>query len=162
VGGDLDPALAPVPAGGFLLTWTGNDGPSRDIFARWFAAGGRPRGPLLPISVRANEQDYSDVALLADGSWVVAWEDDISGRDHTLARRIAPDASSAGAVVTLNQRAAFFVETRTAPRLAALGDGFLAAWGDRRRSLGHDVFAALFGARFDSVDDPAKNRAKDQ
>ena len=148
-GGDVDPALAPGLDGGFLMSWTANDGPPRDVFARFYDAQGRPLGPALGISSSRNEQDYSDVTRLADGSWVVVWEDDLSGTDHALARRIAPDGRSLGPPCVLDPWEAETIEVRHAPRVAPLGQGFVALWADHGSGRGIDVAVRTFGPAFD-------------
>ncbi|QDU69358.1 hypothetical protein [Engelhardtia mirabilis] len=148
--GDLQPAAAPGPDGGFLLAWTGNESPTRDVFARAFDARGKPAGPPLAISVKATEQDYAEVERLADGSWVVVWEDDISREDHIHARRISADFDL-GPRVTVNQREADFSENRTSPATAILGGNLVTIWTDRRRSKGLDVYLRAVGNGFDRV-----------
>jgi len=147
--GDHDPCVAPDTGGGFVLAWSGNAGATRDIFARRFDRGARPAGPLIPVSVRAGTQESADVVQLADGSHVVSWQDDLSGGRHVQARRIRADGTL-GAIATVNQRESIFVEDRTTPRIAALGDGLAAVWVDRRRGLGLDVFASVLGPAFDA------------
>jgi hypothetical protein len=154
-GGDHDPCAVATPGGGFLMAWTGNAGPEQDIFARSYDRDGAPAGLPLPISVRSNEQDFAALCTLADGSYLVAWEDDISGRDHCVARRIGADLRTLGPTVTLNQRATSYVEDRTHPYVCALGDGWAAIFDDRRRSQGMDVYARVLGAGFDKVEAPA-------
>lgn len=152
-GADWDPAVAPAADGGFLLAWcSGSESDrNRDVVARFFDRRGLPASPLLPLTVRLNEQDYPEVARLADGSWVVAWEDDISGFDHVYARRVLDHPDWMGPAITLNQRESPGLAARSRPVVAALGDGFLAAWGDRRRSLGWDVFVKILGPAFDDL-----------
>jgi hypothetical protein len=150
-GGDQDPCAVAVPGGGFLMAWTGNEGPERDVFARVYDNRGEPAGLPLPVSVRSNEQDFAALCTLADGSYLVAWEDDISGRDHCVARRIGADLKTMGPTITLNQRATGFVEDRTHPFVCALGDGFAGIFDDRRRSLGMDVFLRVVGGGFDAL-----------
>jgi hypothetical protein len=148
--GDWDPEPAAGPEGGFLLVWTGNEGVARDVLARRFDARARPLGPMLSVSPKLNEQDYPDVLRLGDGTWVVAWEDDISYRDHTYVRRIDAAGRTMGPERSLNQRVTKFAEHRSAPRIARLGDGFVGVWGDRRRGLGQDVFLRVVGPGFDA------------
>ena len=148
-GGDLDPAVAPAPNGGFLMSWTGNDGPERNVFARLFDGRGTAAGPLLHVTTRLGEQGLSDLIRLNDRTWVVAWEDDISGHDHVYVRRVPVAADELGEPFTLNQRITRFAEERTVPSLAPLGEGFVAAWTDRRRSRGLDQYFKIVGRRFD-------------
>ncbi|MBI1382395.1 MAG: hypothetical protein GC161_15060 [Planctomycetaceae bacterium] len=147
--GDWDPAPAPAAGGGFALAWTGNESPTRDVFARFYDADGRPISYPVAVSALVNEQDYAELLRLSDGSHVVVWEDDISFRDHIHARRVGADGR-AGPAVTVNQRPSLFVPDRTMPHAAALGDGFAVVWSDRRRGLGHDVYVRVLGPAFDA------------
>jgi len=124
---------------------------SHDVVGRVFDSRGKPAGPLLPISPLANEQDYAQIVRLPDKTYVVAWEDDISGYDHTYVRRILPNARELGRIVRMNELETKAVEDRTAPQIAVLGDGFVGAWNDRRRSLGWDIYARILGPKFDEV-----------
>lgn len=148
--GDLDPAVAPIASsdskqrGSFLLTWTGNDGPPRDVFSRSIGPDGKPLGPLHGISVQANEQDYARATRMPNGELYIAWEDDISGRDHCFIRRLSPDGQTLGPRQLINEVETSFVEHRYAPVIAPLvtptGPGYLALWNDLSRRQGHDVF----------------------
>ncbi|MEM7309833.1 MAG: hypothetical protein AAF682_24365 [Planctomycetota bacterium] len=150
-GGDIDAELAPGREGGFLISWTANDGPPRDIQARFYDAEGRPQGPPLGISTIRNEQDFCDVARLADGSWVVVWEDDLSGTDHAVARRVSADGRVLGPAVALDPWTAEYLEVRHSPRVSALGDGFVTLWADHGSGRGVDVFLRRFGPDFDEI-----------
>lgn len=152
-GHDWDPSVAPAAHNGFVMAWcagTPSD-PGRDVVARVYDARAKPEGPILTISYMSNEQDFPSVARLSDKSYVVAWEDDISGLDHTYLRRILPNARDMGPRVRLNELGTRAVEDRVLPTLCALGDGLAGSWGDRRRSLGWDVFLRILGPRFDEV-----------
>lgn len=152
-GQDWDPAVAPGPNGGFVMAWTAgapND-PGRDVFARAFDARGHPDGPFLPISTVSNEQDWPCVFRLDDGTWTVAWEDDLSGHDQIYVRRILASRSELGSVRLVNETETRCVPDRVLPAVAAWRGGWLAAWGDRRRSLGWDVYLRAVGPRFDDA-----------
>jgi len=153
-GGDLDPELCATGDGGFLMAWTARDGPPRDVFARFFGADGEPTGLPLAISTVQNEQDFCDVARLADGSFVVVFEDDLSGCDHAVARRIAPDRKTLLPVALIDPKVGKHVEVRHAPRIAPLGDGFVSAWNDHSASRGVDVVGRVFGPAFDEGLEP--------
>ena len=149
-GGDLDPSVAPLRKNSnsqdraFLLVWTGNDGPVRDVFARAMDAKAQPAGPPMAISVKANEQDYAEVVRMPNGELYISWEDDISGRDHCFVRRVSADGAILGPTMLINETATAYVEDRHAALLAPLitpgGPGLLAIWDDLARSKGHDVF----------------------
>jgi len=149
---EWDPSVAPAQAGGVLLTWCLGSPSDRDtdIFAQLYDDRGRAAGPPLPLTSRKNEQDFPAVTRLLDGSFVVAWEDDLSGFDHTNARRVARDGRTLGPTITLNEREAFFNQTRQRPNVAPLGKGFIGIWADRRRSRGFDVYLRVLGPEFDA------------
>lgn len=149
---DWDPALC-ASRGGFVLSWcAGPPGdPSHDVVARQYDLRGRASGPLLEIGYPANEQDFAVMTRLADGSIAIAWEDDLSGYDHTLLRRIQPNGRELGPIVRINELETTAVEDRVAPAVAAFRDGVVAAWGDRRRSKGWDVYVRVLGPKFDAV-----------
>ncbi len=152
-GQDWDPSLAPATGGGFVMSWCSGarDDSGHDVVARAFDAQGRPAGPLLPISPLANEQDHGHVVRLADGAWVVAWEDDISMHDQTYLRRIAKNGKDLGPIVLINELPTLCIPDRQSPAIAALADGLCAVWSDRRRSKGWDVYAKVLGPGFDQV-----------
>ena len=105
----------------------------------------------MQISPKISEQDYPQIARLSDRSLAVAWEDDVSGYDHAYVRRIAKAGQALGPTVRLNELETKAVEDRQAPVIAALGDGLVAVWSERRRSLGWDIYLRIVGPRFDEV-----------
>lgn len=153
-GGDSDPAAAPGPDGGFVVAWTGREGPLRDVVARRFDRRGKAEGAVLPISVRATEQDNPCVVRTGEAEWVVVWEDDISNYDQVLGRRF-DGLGRMGPRVTLNRPETDFVEARSRPTVAVTAEGLAVAWTDRRRSQGLDVFLKIVGRAFDNVGGPS-------
>ncbi len=150
-GVDWDPSIAPSAKGGFALSWTsgGSADPSRDVVARLFDARGKPVSSVIHVSFGGAEQDFSEIVRLADGSFAVAWEDDISFYDHAYVRRIDAAGKWLGPMMRLNELETKFMPDRVSPSIAPLGNGLVATWGDRRRSLGFDVFLKICGPRFD-------------
>lgn len=72
-----DPALAALPDGGFVVTWTswGTTDSTLDIYAQRFGSDGLQLGePVLVNTVTVYEQTTPDIAVLADGSVVVTWQ----------------------------------------------------------------------------------------
>jgi hypothetical protein len=146
-GGDSDPVVTTVLGGGYLLAWTGDEGPTRDVFARFLTSRAKPEGPPLAISVRSGEQDYPALARMPNGRLFVVWEDDISGADHGFLREIQSVPGRAGRRAELGPRllvdtqVTAFVEDRHAPLAAPLGRGLVLVWDDLGRGRGHDVAA---------------------
>jgi hypothetical protein len=149
-GFDWDPHLAPAQNGGFAMSWTSGEDRMRDVFARVFDAEGKPASRPFAISVHANEQDFSNVTRLKDGSFAVAWEDDISFWDFVYVRRISADLKSIGPMLTLCERAKSFSHMHVGPRVTTVSTGLAAVWGDTRRSQGFDVYWKVLGPAFDS------------
>jgi hypothetical protein len=153
-GNDWDPSLAPAPDGGFALAWCSGHPADllRDVCVRLFDREGKPKGPILHPCHLGNEQDFPEVVRLADGSYAVAWEDDLSGLDQTLVRRMQADGQGmhgADSARLLNELETLFVGDRVAPRIAPFGDGLVVVFGDRRRSLGLDARVKVLGPNFD-------------
>lgn len=148
---DWDPAIAPAHGGGFVLSWTSGSlrDPVRDAVARLFDGRGKPSGPLQIVSHTTNEQDFTDIVRLADGSFAVAWEDDISYFDQVYVRRLSRDGRTLGPMMRINAAETEFLPDRVAPRLAPLGNGFAAVFADRHRSLGFDALFKVVGNAFD-------------
>jgi len=149
--GDLQPAAAPGPQGGFFMAWTAFDSRARDVAGRLYDRKGKPVDRPLAISPTYSEQDAAVALRLAGGDWVVVWEDDLSGWDQIHARRALADGKAMGPAVTLNGMEETFTMGRTGPVAVPLGDGFIAAWADRSRGLGSDVFVTVVGAAFDEL-----------
>lgn len=150
---DHDPVFAPAANGGFLMAWTsgGLMDPTRDVNARLFDGQGKSAGPNLTPCFMANEQDFADVTRLADGSFAVVWEDDVSYYDQTYVRRIGANGRSMGEWMRIGKLDTLFVPDRVAPRITALGDGWAAVFSDRQRSLGFDTRIKIVGPRFDTI-----------
>lgn len=150
LGADWDPAIAPASDGGFVLFWTSGDARARDVFTRAFDADGRARTRPLAVSVRANEQDYPEIARLADGSYALVWEDDISMWDYVNVRRLSADAKTLGPTFQLCERPEAFLKAHTHGKVARFGAGLVSVWTDTRRGRGADVYWKLVGPRFDT------------
>jgi hypothetical protein len=148
---DHDPALAAAVNGGFMLAWCSGipSDPTHDVNVRLFDAQGRPAGPNVTPCFFANEQDYPDITRLADGSYAVAWEDDVSYYDQSYVRRISADGKSMGPMMRIGTLETLFVLDRVVPRITAFGDGWAAVFADRQRSKGFDARLKIVGRRFD-------------
>jgi len=155
-----DVALAPAQDGGFALAWTRGDESARDVVLCFFDRFGLPATLPLEITPRHGAQRRPALARLADHSWVVAWQDDLSGTDAVHARRVRLAPLDVGPTVAVNRPAPARYEARRSPAIAALGSGFLATWTDARRSLGTDVFARVLGPRFDELDEAPSASAR--
>jgi hypothetical protein len=152
-GEDWDPQVAPAENNGFAMSWTagGKTDTVRDVVVRTFDAQGHPKSQLATVCWMANEQDFSDIVRLPDKSFAIAWEDDISFNDQVYVRRLSHDGRAMGTLMRFNGQESTFVPDRVAPRIAVLGDGIAATFGDRHRSLGFDVTLKVVGKNFDDA-----------
>jgi len=149
---DHDPALSPAKNNGFMMAWCSGlpTDPTHDVNVRLFDAQGRPAGPNVTPCFLANEQDYPDITRLADGSFAVCWEDDVSYFDQSYVRRIGADGKTLGAWMRIGKLDAKSIIDRVEPRVTALGDGWASVFCDRQRSQGFDVRLKIVGPRFDA------------
>lgn len=155
-GVDARPSLARAANGGFAMAWVSGAGPDRDVFARSFDAGGRANTKPMPLTTAAGAQDHPHMIRNRDGSWAVAWEDNLSGSVQICLRRLDGQSLLPGPVVALHQQAAAVNPDCGQPRLATMGPALLGVWVDHRLSQGHDVFQRLLGEGFDGIEvDPA-------
>ena len=135
-GNQGSPATTMLADGGFVVTWTqtdaaGGDGDNTSIkMQRFGAAGDRVGGEILVNTTTVSGQNSPDVAVLDDGSFVVAWTDfsgvNLTDRDirfrHFDANGSAIDTLDRVAVGTGNQQDA---------SIAALaGGGFAIAYNE--------------------------------
>ena len=144
------PSIAAFSDGRFVVTWQDSSGAPFDasgtaVRAQLFTGPGVKTGIELQVnSAPAGDQRDPVVAVLADGRFVVAWEDasdsqgDISGTG-VLARIFNPDGS--------NSVGPFLVNTATTnnqgdPTITPLTDGrFVVTWEDASAAAG-DTFGS--------------------
>ncbi|WP_201859084.1 hypothetical protein [Microvirga soli] len=112
------PQIAALPDGGWLVVWygVGADG-SDDVFFKRYDEHGVGSLPQIVNTTTEGSQENPDVAVHADGSWVITWE---SGSD-VHQRRYAADGSTSGpdAVVP----AWLGSENNSRPKVITLPDG---------------------------------------
>jgi hypothetical protein len=152
---DWDPAVAAAPDGGFALAWVTGEGPERDVFARTFDGQGHPTTRPLALSTRLGAQTAPTLARLSDGSWVAAWQDDLSFNTCIAARRFYFRPSELGPMVRLSGRWPGDGVHDLSPRLAAVpgSDGaFLAVWSHGTERRGKDVGLCRFARGFDATE----------
>lgn len=153
-GHDWGPSVAPGREGGFVLTWTTGFDDERDVFARFYDGHADAQGPPRSLGTAAGRQQHPAIARLADRSWVVAWQDDLSGADRIVLRRLRADGRRLGPTVALEPSPETGRPSAYEPSVAAFGDGLLAAWVDVRRARGFDAYLGQLGPRFDALPAP--------
>ncbi len=137
-GNQRAPVVAGRPTGGFVVAWEDDsdksDGEgSYDVMLRGFAPGGcEAFSQRLASASGAGQQLAPALGVAADGSFVVAWEDDAdaNGTFQIRARGFAADGKERFAPITVN---AVADGQQRRPALAMAADGrFTVAWEDDR------------------------------
>ena len=155
-GGDqMEPRVAALPGGGYLVTWTdrgGSDGDSYGVIGQRFDATGNPVGGEIVINqTTTGAQDESSVSVFSDGSFVVVWKD-WSGQDGSgygvYARLFNADGSPQGNELLVNGNTA---GNQYQPDVLALPDGsFVVAWYDDNQN---DVLKREFDSSGNPVEE---------
>jgi hypothetical protein len=140
------PQVAAAPNGGFVVVWqTGflGDPPVPPVekpvvWVRLFRADGTPKTNQLRVNPGSSPQVLPRVAVGADGSFVVVWEEILPTGGTVSGRRFDAEGRPLGRRFRLSSTA---VVPSSAPAIALAADGsFVAAW-----SIG-DISARRFDA----------------
>lgn len=142
-----DVQVAALKDGRFVVVWqTDDDGASSGIKGQVYFNNGAPDGGVFTVNTTTNgSQIQPDVAALADGGFIVTWDDQT--RDNMYAQRFDQDGAK--------------VDDEF---LAGVGDGFTssepvaAGLADGRFIIGYEQFTPqdVFGTIFDARDDVIK------
>ena len=148
----LDPSVAALSDGGFVVTWNSldQDGSNWGVYGQRYDNTGAADGPEFRVNTETlGDQRYSSVTALPDGGFVVTWNS--SGQDGSdwgvYGQRYDENGAPDGGE--------FLVNTTTAgaqlyPDVAALPDGgFVVVWNSSDGS-GRGVF----GQRYDDTGAP--------
>ena len=144
-------AVASDADGDFVIAWQslGQDGDSLGVFARRFGSAGAPLAIELQVSsYTTNAQNFPDVALDADGDFMIVWTS--FGQDGDaygiFARRFNSSGSPLAAEFKVNTVNA---GSQTYPSVAASSsNGFVVVW----QSSGEDGGGnGIFARRFDNT-----------
>ena len=138
------PDVAGLSDGGVLATWTSynQDGSGLGVFAQRFdLSGARLGGKTLINTTTANDQAFSTVAGLSDGSYVVTWSSINSDRSDSdvYAQRFDASGAQLGGETLINT-----ITSAAASHVAALSDGGYVVTYDSYENLHH-----IYGQRFD-------------
>ena len=153
-GTQFNPRLAALPGGKFVAVYgdaSSNDGSGYGLFSKVFNADGTVAvaEQVVPSTVAGNQYGH-DVAVLADGGYVVVWW---SADDRIHGQRF--DAAGAKLGGQFQVSTSDSVPFQDYARVAALADGgFVVAW-DSSNGVGgssYDVFIQQFDAAGNKVD----------
>lgn len=126
------PALAPLPGGGFAVTWQEccDAGGSPDVMARAFAGNGTALGAPFRVNAEARgDQVWPTVAAGSDGDLLVAWMGPGAGNEgrefRVYGQKVATDGTRIGPERVLSSGVG---RAHGAPTLAVLPDGYALIW----------------------------------
>ncbi|MDP3856823.1 MAG: hypothetical protein Q8Q73_03575 [Stagnimonas sp.] len=104
----LRPIVAINESGAFVVVWAGTslvEADSRDVYAQRYDADGQPVGDVIQLAtISADVQEAPDVALQADGQFLVTWTTWARepGVPDIVFQRFAADGSKLGAETQVN------------------------------------------------------------
>jgi hypothetical protein len=144
------PAVAADNHGNFVVVWSGQEatGSFTDVFGRRFSADGAPLGGEFPVNVyTAGNQGRPDVAMDADGDFVVVWQS--QGQDTSgygvYARRFSSAGEAVGGEISVNN---YKLNNQRNPAVAMNDAGrWVVAWESEAQASpdsGWDVYARRF------------------
>jgi Ca2+-binding RTX toxin-like protein len=145
--GQVQPTVAALSDGGYVVTWTSQDGSDEGIYAqRYDALGTAVGGETLVNTTTASDQGSSAVAALSDGGYVVTWTsnyEDGSGAG-IYAQRYDASGTAVGGETLVNTTTA---NDQQLPTVAALSDGgYVVTWISYQDGSGHDIYAQRYDA----------------
>jgi hypothetical protein len=151
------PRIAARADGDLVIVWrddSGNDGSGHGVFGRSFdAASGSFGDVFLVNTVTSGHQYEPDVAMFADGSFVVVWRDD-NGLDGsgtaTFGRRFDAAGVALGDAFLVNENTA---GSQYQPKVTALSTGgFVVAFYNDTGEYWGDTYIREFDAAGNPVD----------
>jgi Ca2+-binding RTX toxin-like protein len=139
------PTITALQNGGFIATWKQSDGSDGVTHAQAFNSTGTKVGAEFQVTSQIDGEELQQtIAVLANGSYVVAWQDAGIGSREIHARMFQEDGTALGATFTIgaNQPGLNFN-----PAITGLPDGrFMVTWQHQRLNNDYDVQGQLFNA----------------
>jgi hypothetical protein len=123
-------AVAGLPGGGFVVTWTssGQDGFLEGVYARVFSGDGGPDGDEFQVNSTSQMNQVDPSIAVAGEGFVAVWQSDGQDTSGTgvFGQRFAADGTPDGPEFQVNT---YFLANQGAPEVAGFLDGsFLVTW----------------------------------
>ncbi len=142
-----DPTITALADGRFVVAWSDfSNSSSLDIRAQVFNADGSAFGAEFLVNTTvSNNQSKPTITGLADGRFVVAWDDINNGSTFDIRAQVYnADGSRSGTEFLANTTV---VSQQDSPTIAALADGrFVMAWNDQSLGLDYNIRGQVFNA----------------
>jgi hypothetical protein len=148
-----EPSIAGLKNGSFVVTWTSNnqegtnDGTLSGVYAQRFSSAGAKLGNEVRVNTyKLSEQDFSSVAALKDGGFIVTWESagqPIGAPNGIHGQRYTAGGRRVGAEFKVSTNA---VHSMYTPAVVGIQNGgFVVAWtSDGQDGSGFGVYGQRF------------------
>ncbi len=146
----VDPTITALEGGDFVVTWYGGfqDDGGVGVFGRRYNPDGSPNGEEFQVNTfSAFNQQYSSIAALTDGGFVIAWSSDFQdgSRASVFGQRYDADGNPNGDEFQINT---FTEKTQFHPSVTGLSEGgFVVTWSSELQD-GSEF--GIFGQRYDA------------
>ncbi|MGR9090725.1 MAG: putative Ig domain-containing protein, partial [Gammaproteobacteria bacterium] len=144
---DLEPSVAGLLDGGFVMAWTAEDGDGAGIVAQRYFAGGTKSGPEIRVNSSVEDQQSDpQVTALATGGFVVVWrsEDQDSSGGGVYGQRFSITGAPVGNEFRVNTTT---FGTQGDPAVSATPDGgFVVSWVSAPINGIGDLYMQRYGA----------------
>ena len=146
-----DPEVTGLADGGWVVTWSsyGQDGADDGVYQqRYTAKGAKVDGPesLVPTTT-TGVQDFSDVAALDDGGWIVTWSSRPNVNDVGFNIRFQAyeaDGSKQGSETQANTA---FLQDQVKSNVTGLDTGgWVITWQSENNDGVYDIYQQAYGA----------------
>jgi hypothetical protein len=153
-GFQLNPSVAALSNGGFVVTWEswdGQDGSATGIYGQRYSPAGAKVGVEFRVNTyKLSEQYEPSVAGLGNGGFVVTWAS--NNQDGSQGGVYGQRYSAAGAKVGVEFRAnTFTADLQSGPSVAGLSNGgFVVTWSSRGQD-GAAFEYGVYGQRYSAA-----------
>jgi hypothetical protein len=136
--------VARLPTGNLVFAWSENDGSDFGIFKGIYnITTGAISGVARVNNATAGRQDDPQIAVLADGGFVIVWENEL---DDIHGQRFNASGNEVGAEFVVNVQT---TGQQIDPSVVGLADGgFMATWAS---TIGDGSSLGVYGSTFDSA-----------
>jgi hypothetical protein len=127
------PAVAEDSSGDFVITWSSIRDSGYEVLAQRFNSTGNPQGSNFRVNEESGNPEWQDVdvAMDAEGNFVIAWTDSRDGSLDIFAQRYNSAGTPVGANFKVNTDGGPESQDSPAVAMNQAGD-FVITWGDNR------------------------------
>ncbi len=149
------PAIAVAADGRYVVVWEQNNGLDKeDVYARTYAVDGTAiSGDILVNNNTGARQGSADVAIDANGNFVVVWEhntENVNDKYDINARTFDIDGVAYGNAIRVNAQK---LDDQLAPSVAMDPDGyFVVAWQSKTAADGKEIYVRPFDIYLNELD----------